>query len=210
MTVRAPYEFSQPAANFVLVAGRRIAHDNLHVYVASATAASVTSFAPPAQRIARSARRRRRLHLQHTPGGLRHWHLAGRRGRNRDLAGGRFVYITGYSADSLLVFSRDAASGRLTQLAGTAGCIRPNRTDCAPVTGLDGPSAIAIAQDGTSLYVASSAGTLTSFARDVTTGALTQLPLGVGCLSDGELGGCTAVGGLARASLSRSRRTAAR
>ena len=65
------------------------------------------------------------------------------------------------------MFARDAASGRLTQLAGTAGCLRANRTECAPVTGLDGPAAIAIAPDGTSLYVASSAGTLTSFQRDV-------------------------------------------
>ena len=68
------------------------------------------------------------------------------------------------------------------------------------MTGLDGPSAITIAPDGTSLYVASTTGTLTSFQRDVQTGVLTQLPSGTGCLSDGELAGCTAVGGLARAS----------
>ena len=52
---------------------------------------------------------------------------------------GHFVYVAGGTADSLLTFSRDAATGRLTQLAGTAGCLRNGRSDCAPVTGLDAP-----------------------------------------------------------------------
>ena len=80
---------------------------------------------------------------------------------------GRFVYVAGASADSIVVFSRDAATGRLQVLPGGAGCMRAARTGCTPVTGLDSPSAIAISPDGTSLYVTSSAGTLTAFQRDV-------------------------------------------
>ena len=90
--------------------------------------------------------------------------------------------------------------GRLTPLAGAAGCLRANRTGCTPVSGVDAPSAIAISPDGTSLYVTSTAGTLTSFQRDITAGTLTQLPPGTGCLSDAPIADCTAIGGLARAS----------
>ena len=114
---------------------------------------------------------------------------------------GRFVYVAAATADALLAFSRDAATGRLTPLAGAAGCLRANRTNCAPVTGIDGPSAIAITPDGTSLYVSSAtAGTITAFQRDVNTGTLTQLAPGAGCLSDVALADCTPIGGLARAS----------
>ncbi|HEY3614711.1 MAG TPA: Ig-like domain-containing protein, partial [Gaiellales bacterium] len=57
----------------------------------------------------------------------------------------------------------------------------------------------AIAPDGTSLYVTSSAGTLTAYGRDPASGQIAQQP-GTGCFSDVALAGCTAVGGLARAS----------
>jgi 6-phosphogluconolactonase (cycloisomerase 2 family) len=177
-----------------------VSPDNLHVYVASATAGSLTSFArQPNGSLLQPAG---------VAGCISGTPVAGC-SNGLSLGGadalaispdGRFVYVAGGTADSLLVFSRDAATGRLTQLAGAAGCLRANRSDCAPVTGLDAPAAIAIAPDGTSLYVASTAGTLTAFQRDVQTGALTQLPAGAGCLSDGDLAGCTPVGGLARAS----------
>ena len=112
-----------------------------------------------------------------------------------------FRYVAAATADALLVFSRDAATGRLTPLAGSAGCLRAGRANCAPVTGIDGPSAIAITPDGTSLYVSSAtAGTITAFQRDVNTGTLTQLAPGAGCLSDVALADCTPIGGLARAS----------
>jgi 6-phosphogluconolactonase (cycloisomerase 2 family) len=112
---------------------------------------------------------------------------------------GRFVYAAGASADSLVIFVRDAASGRLQPLTGPAGCLRAARAGCAPVVGLDSPSAIAISPDGTSLYVTSSGGTLTSFTRDPATGRLTQ-QAGTGCFSNLAVDGCTAIGGLARAS----------
>ncbi|HEY3614783.1 MAG TPA: beta-propeller fold lactonase family protein, partial [Gaiellales bacterium] len=55
---------------------------------------------------------------------------------------GRFVYVAAASADAIVVFVRDAATGRLQPLTGPAGCLRAARTGCAPVVGLDSPSAI--------------------------------------------------------------------
>jgi sugar lactone lactonase YvrE len=101
---------------------------------------------------------------------------------------------------AITVFARDAATGRLTPLAGAAGCMRADHAGCTPVSGLDAPSGIAISPDGTSLYATSSAGALTSFRRDVVTGTLAQLAPGSGCLSDVPLGDCGVADGLARAS----------
>ena len=177
-----------------------VSPDNLHVYVASAAAGSVTSFArQPNGSLAQLAGVAGCISATPATGCSSGLSLGGADALAIS-PDGRFAYVAGGTADSLIVLSRDATTGRLTQVAGAAGCLRANHSECAGVTGLDGPSAITIAPDGTSLYVASTAGTLTSFQRDVQTGVLTQLPSGAGCLSDGELAGCTAVGGLARAS----------
>jgi 6-phosphogluconolactonase (cycloisomerase 2 family) len=177
-----------------------VSPDGVHVYVASATAGAVATLVrQPNGSLAQPAGVAGCIATTAVAGCSTGSSLAG-----ADAVAispdGRFVYIAGGTADSLLTFSRDAATGRLTQLAGAAGCLRSGRTDCGPVTGMDGPAAIAISPDGAFLYVASAAGTLTAFRRDATSGALTQLGPGTGCLSDGDLTGCTAVGGLARAS----------
>jgi DNA-binding beta-propeller fold protein YncE len=113
---------------------------------------------------------------------------------------GRFVYVAGAADNAIVIFTRDATTGRLQPLAGAAGCLRAGQIGCTPVVGLDAPSAIALAPDGTSLYVTSAGGTLTAFLRDPVSGALTQQPAGSGCLSDDAQTGCAAIGGLARAS----------
>jgi 6-phosphogluconolactonase (cycloisomerase 2 family) len=177
-----------------------VSPDGLHVYVAAAAAGAVASFArQPNGSLVQLAGIAGCSTTTLTPGCDAAPSLAG-----ADAVAispdGRFVYVAGGSADSLIAFSRDAASGRLTPLPGAAGCLRANRTGCTPVTGVDAPAAIAIAPDGTSLYVASAAGTLTAFQRDVTSGTLTQQPPGSGCLSDDVLADCVAIGGLARAS----------
>jgi 6-phosphogluconolactonase (cycloisomerase 2 family) len=178
-----------------------VSPDNLHVYVAAATAGAVASFArQPNGSLVQLIGIAGCIVGTATPGCDSGPALGG-----ADAIAispdGRFVYVGAGTADALLVFSRDAATGRLTPLAGAAGCLRANRTNCTPVTGIDGPSAIAITPDGTSLYVSSAtAGTITAFQRDVNTGTLTQLGPGLGCLSDVPLADCTPIGGLARAS----------
>jgi len=181
-------------------AGVVVSPDGLHVYVAAAAAGAVTSFArQPNGSLVQLTGLAGCTTTTLTPGCDTAPALAG-----ADAIAispdGRFVYVAGASADSLVVFSRDAATGRLQVLPGAAGCIRAARTGCAPVTGLDSPSAIAISPDGKSLYVTSTAGTLTAFQRDVAGGTLTQQPLGSGCFSDNALGDCVTLGGLARAS----------
>jgi DNA-binding beta-propeller fold protein YncE len=177
-----------------------VSPDGLHVYVASAAAGSVTTFArQPNGALVQLAGIAGCTTTTLTPGCGSAPSLAG-----ADAVAvspdGRFVYVAGGSADSIIVFARDATTGRIQPLPGAAGCLRANRTGCAPVVGVDSPSAIAISPDGTSLYVTSAvSGTLTAFARDVATGALAQLPEGAGCLSDAPVPGCAPVGGLARA-----------
>ncbi len=177
-----------------------VSPDGLHVYVAAAAAGAVASFArQPNGSLVQLVGIAGCVTTTLTPGCSNAPALAGA-GAIAISPDGRFAYVGAAGADAITVFSRDAATGRLTPLAGAAGCLRANRTGCTPVSGVDSPSAIAISPDGTSLYVTSTAGTLTSFQRDVTAGTLTQLPPGSGCVSDGVHGDCTAIGGLARAS----------
>ncbi|MHB8690428.1 MAG: beta-propeller fold lactonase family protein [Solirubrobacteraceae bacterium] len=132
---------------------------------------------------------------------------------------GSSVYVAANDTDasgnavaaSVDVFSRDGASGALTQLAGTQGCIAGSGdpgTRCALAqSGLPSvnisSNALAVSPDGKNVYVVGSGGRgfiggygtggqMTIFSRNPTSGALTQLPLPQGCLNpDGILGpGC--------------------
>ncbi len=111
---------------------------------------------------------------------------------------GKFAYAAATSSNSIAVFSRDSASGNLTQLEGTDGCIAWDGDPidgCAEAHGLEGPTSLAISPDGKNIYVTSFqldtsnatspviAGQLTSFSRDASTGALTQLSCAAGSIS---------------------------
>ena len=128
---------------------------------------------PPAERIARAARGRRRLHLDHAGRGLLPARtLAGRRRRDRDLARRPLRLRRGRHgrlAARVLARRGDRAPDAARRHGGLPAR-QPHRLR-ARSRASTAPSAIAIAPDGTSLYVASSAGTLTSFQRDVTTGS---------------------------------------
>jgi 6-phosphogluconolactonase (cycloisomerase 2 family) len=177
-----------------------VSPDGLHVYVAAATTGSVATFTrQPNGSLVQTAGIAGCTTAASTPG----CDLASGIGGADAIVispDGRFVYVAGAADNAIVVFTRDAATGRLQPLAGVAGCVRAGQSGCTPVAGLSAPSALALSPDGTSLYATSAGGTLTAFQRDPVSGALAQLPAGQGCLSDDAQTGCTAIGGLAGAS----------
>jgi hypothetical protein len=104
---------------------------------------------------------------------------------------GRFLYTTGVTDDSVAYFSRNTGTGALTE----EGCY--STTDTGECTTTLGPTPQAYAvlippDDQTKVYVGTSAGVVV-FARDTTTGALTQR---LQCLNATGAGGCAAASGL--------------
>jgi DNA-binding beta-propeller fold protein YncE len=124
---------------------------------------------------------------------------------------GRSIYAAAVDSKAVSSYARDPATGRLTQLAGAAGCIhqRPDEDEgegafgvppesCAAGNGLTGPGAVEVSPDGTSVYVLSDS-SLAIFRR-APNGTLSQLSGPQGCLSGEETGGtCTASPGLVAA-----------
>ena len=87
------------------------------------------------------------------------------------------VYIGSEVSDAVSVFSRNASTGALQQLPGTAGCVSETGGGgaCADGVGLDGVRSVTVSSDGTSAYAASFWSSAVSiFVRDPATGALTQ------------------------------------
>jgi 6-phosphogluconolactonase (cycloisomerase 2 family) len=113
---------------------------------------------------------------------------------------GKNVYVTAAGSNAVSVFSREVTTGALTQLAGTAGCVSEDGTGgaCADGRALLAPFAVAVSQNGKSVYVASrDSGAIAVFARDAKTGALAQLTGTAGCISeDGSGGECVDGNGL--------------
>ena len=105
------------------------------------------------------------------------------------------VYVAARDSNAVAAFARDKVTGGLTQLAGTAACVSENGTGGACVNGvaLDTPTGIAASKDNKNVYVASGGShAVAVFARDRTTGALTQLAGTAGCVSeDGTAGNCS-------------------
>jgi DNA-binding beta-propeller fold protein YncE len=107
---------------------------------------------------------------------------------------GKNVYIASDSSDAVAAFSRNATTGALTQLTGTAGCISEDGSlgTCVNGKALDGASSVALSADGATAYVASAnSNAVAAFKRNTTSGQLTQLASTAGCVSDdGTLGTC--------------------
>jgi 6-phosphogluconolactonase (cycloisomerase 2 family) len=77
---------------------------------------------------------------------------------------GHFAYASAFAADAVAVFSRDPATGSLTQIDAEVN-------GEGAVTGLDAPSALALSPDGRTLVVATADGVV-AFQRDLGTGLL--------------------------------------
>ena len=99
------------------------------------------------------------------------------------------------------MFSRNVKTGALSQLAGPLGCLSSSAgTGCGHALGLSGVSQMGLSPDGRHLYAVSSiSGSVTAFARDLSTGALAQLRGAAGCVRPGGGGGCASGVGLAGA-----------
>jgi len=98
---------------------------------------------------------------------------------------GTTVHVASALANAVLTFSRDAATGALTQLADGAGCLAAGLVaGCGPARALLGPNSVAVTPDGSAAYVASVlSASLTGFARSSATGALTQYDGLAGCVT---------------------------
>jgi DNA-binding beta-propeller fold protein YncE len=110
---------------------------------------------------------------------------------------GKSVYVGSLNSAAVAVFQRDTTTGELTQLPGTAGCVSETGSGgaCADGKALDnGGGAMTVSGDGKNLYVASQGSGVAVFARDTTTGELTQLSGTAGCISPTGSGGDCAAG----------------
>ncbi|HVV90406.1 MAG TPA: beta-propeller fold lactonase family protein [Solirubrobacterales bacterium] len=99
---------------------------------------------------------------------------------------GRNVYVAAGKSDAIAIFSRDRATGGLTQSRGKAGCVAAKGAEgCALGIGLIGPNSVAVSPDGRNVYATSrEGGSVTTFLRNPRTGALRELPPSAsGCIS---------------------------
>jgi DNA-binding beta-propeller fold protein YncE len=106
---------------------------------------------------------------------------------------GKFVYVassaevrTDLQTDAIAAFSRDPATGALTQV----GCVSETGNDgtCETAKGIAGVDAIALSADGKDLYSASGQ-SIASFRRDADTGKLAQS----GCITEQPRTTCSRV-----------------
>jgi 6-phosphogluconolactonase (cycloisomerase 2 family) len=92
---------------------------------------------------------------------------------------GRTLYVASGTSNAVAVFSRNVSTGALTEL----GCLTDAKSpdaNCSKVNALDGASAVAVSADGRNVYAsATRSSSVTAFARDTGTGALSPL----GCIS---------------------------
>ena len=103
------------------------------------------------------------------------------------------VYATAANSSSVTIFQRNQTTGALTQLPGPAGCIAKTATSgCTSATALNGPDVVVVSPDGKNVYVGAFFGdAVVAFARNASTGALTQLPGSSGCIAESTAGCAT-------------------
>jgi DNA-binding beta-propeller fold protein YncE len=106
---------------------------------------------------------------------------------------GRNVYVASSRSNAIAIFTRNARTGALTQHSGAAGCIALlGSGGCAKAIGLGAPNSVAVSADGKNVYATSLAGNaVVSLHRSSSTGALTQLGEGTGCIANVATTGCT-------------------
>ena len=105
---------------------------------------------------------------------------------------GNNVYATSLASNTVAIFSRDPSTGALTQATDGSGCVANAATfGCATGRALEGPDVVTVSPDGKNVYVGSFIGNAVAvFARDPSTGALTQPTGASGCLANTPTEGC--------------------
>ena len=105
---------------------------------------------------------------------------------------GRNVYVGAFFGNAVVNFAVNPATGGLTQLSGTAGCIAEGATNgCAAGIALGNPEGLGISNNGATVYAAAaSSSAVAVLTRDIATGALAQVTTGAGCIVNAPLSGC--------------------
>ena len=105
---------------------------------------------------------------------------------------GNSVYVASFPSDDVVGFSRDTATGAITEGAGAGACISETGAGpCANGHALTGAVALAMSPNGKSLYVAANTGNaVVRLKRDPVTGALTELAGAGACISENGAGPC--------------------
>ncbi|HWJ43620.1 MAG TPA: YncE family protein [Solirubrobacterales bacterium] len=106
---------------------------------------------------------------------------------------GRTLYATSRAGNSIAAFVRNPKTGALRQLPPPlAGCISGAPIPgCAAGQALLAPDVVVVSPDGNNVYVGSFFGNaVAAFARNPSTGALTQLAGSAACIAE-ETAGCT-------------------
>ncbi|MGC1851277.1 MAG: beta-propeller fold lactonase family protein [Solirubrobacterales bacterium] len=107
-------------------------------------------------------------------------------------ADGNNVYVGSFFGNSVAAFTRNPATGALTQLAGTAACIAEATAGCTTGIALKSVEGLAISGDGASVYAATAlSNAVVTLSRNASTGAITQAINGSGCIVESALTGCT-------------------
>lgn len=111
---------------------------------------------------------------------------------------GSNVYATSVTSDAVAILHRDPSTGALTQAGDGSGCIaNAATTGCTTGRALDGPDIVVVSPDDRNVYVGAFMGNaIAVFARDASTGALTQPAGPPGCLVAVPTPGCVNARGL--------------
>ncbi len=106
---------------------------------------------------------------------------------------GRNVYVGSFFGSAVAVFNRDRSTGSVSQPVDETGCITEALINgCTQGLALSSPEGMAVSHDGENVYVATAvSNAVVSFARDPSTGTLTQAADGSGCIVESPLTGCT-------------------
>ena len=101
--------------------------------------------------------------------------------------------MAAFIGSAIAVFTRNPSTGALTQPSDSTGClVETATTGCTTGLALGDPEGVAVSPDGANVYVAApGSNAVDTFARNASTGALTQPTDGTGCIVGTALSSCT-------------------